>query len=201
MRVPCVAHLRDFSSVNFLTKFYAKLIDHHIAISNAIKINLLELGIPEERITLIWDAIDLDDFNLDISNSHLRDEFNINSEEKSFGLFGRIVDWKGVKEFVRASAIVLPQYPNSRAFVVRGSSDANIEYFEEVKKLSIQLGVHDKISFTGYRRDVPEMMSLMDVVVHSSITPEPFGMVLVEGMAVGKPIVATKSGGPLRYCR
>lgn len=50
--------------------------------------------------------------------------------------------------------------------------------------------------FTGFRRDVPMMMKLMDVVVHASIRPEPFGMVVIEAMAMGRPTVATVGGGP-----
>lgn len=197
LRVPCVAHLRDFEQVDFVTKFYATLIDHHVAISNAIKKNLLELDIPENQISLIWDAIDLDDFNKKPLVSCLYNEFEHKTGEKFFGIFGRVVGWKGIKEFVRASAIVFDRFPNCRAFVVGDSSDANNEYFEEVKDLACQLGIQHKVVFTGFREDISEMMGMMDIVVHASTRAEPFGMVLIEGMAAGKPIVATKAGGPI----
>lgn len=197
LQVPCVAHLRDFEEVDCVTKFYAKYIDHHIAISNEIKSNLLALDIPEEQITLVWDAIDLDDFNQNISVDTLEKEFPRVHNEKIFGVFGRVIGWKGVKEFILASAIVFEKYPNSKAFIVGDSSDSNIEYLAEVKELVVQLGIQEKVVFTGFREDIPALMKMMDIIVHSSIQPEPFGMVLIEGMAVGKPIVATKAGGPV----
>jgi glycosyltransferase involved in cell wall biosynthesis len=57
--------------------------------------------------------------------------------------------------------------------------------------------LQDKIVFTGYRQDIPALMKFMDIVVHASNSPEPFGMVVIEGMAMGKPVVATRAGGPL----
>jgi glycosyltransferase involved in cell wall biosynthesis len=57
--------------------------------------------------------------------------------------------------------------------------------------------LENKVFFTGYRRDVPALMGMMNVIVHSSIRPEPFGMVLIEGMAMKKPVVASRGGGPL----
>jgi glycosyltransferase involved in cell wall biosynthesis len=51
--------------------------------------------------------------------------------------------------------------------------------------------------FTGFRKDIPEVIQLLDVVVHASVKPEPFGRVIAEGMAMGKPVVASMNGGPL----
>ena len=59
------------------------------------------------------------------------------------------------------------------------------------------LHIEDKIIFTGFRRDVSILILALDVVVHASSTPEPFGLVVIEGMAAGKPIVATAAGGIL----
>lgn len=195
--VPCVAHLRDFENVTGVTQFYAKLIDMHIAISGAIKENLLRLAVPEEKISIIYDAIDLDDFNDQLSCEYLRHEFDIHNGTKLFGIFGRIIEWKGIKEFVRAAALVIQSLPKTKAFIIGDCSDGEKEYFAEVKELIAHYDLEQQIILAGYRKDVPAFMGLMDVVVHASIKPEPFGMVLIEAMAMGKPVVATKGGGPL----
>ncbi len=197
LSVPCVAHSRDFEKEGSLPKLYAKLIDSHIAISSDIKKNLLRLLIPEEKIFLIHDAIDFDDFNSTHSCEYLQKEFDLDKEKKLFGIFGRIIDWKGIKEFVHAAAIVIQSVPNTKAFIVGDCSDGNNNYFQGVKDLITSYGLEQSIILTGYRKDVPKFMGLMDVVVHASIKPEPFGMVLIEAMAMGKPVVATKMGGPL----
>jgi glycosyltransferase involved in cell wall biosynthesis len=195
--VPCVGHLRDFEEVDRVTKLYARWIDVHVAISGAIKENLLRLDVPNERIVVIYDAIDLQDFDDTISNDHLKQEFCVNDTERLFGIFGRIVDWKGIIEFVHAAAVVIQATPNTKAFIVGGCSDGDSNYLKVVKELIAEYDLEKKIILTGYRTDVPDLMQLMDVIVHASITPEPFGMVLIEAMAMSKPVVATKMGGPL----
>jgi glycosyltransferase involved in cell wall biosynthesis len=197
LRAPCVAHLRDFEDVSIITKSYARLINHHIAISSVIKDNLLELGVPDERISIIHDSIDLYEFNADISCDYLYDEFGIDNKTKAFGIFGRIVEWKGIREFVLAAAEVFKKVPVSHAFIVGDYTDDGEKYLKEVRILVSDLGLKEKIVFTGFRSDVSQFMKFMDVVVHASITPEPFGMVVIEGMAMAKPVIAAASGGPL----
>ncbi len=195
--VPCVAHLRDFEKVNTISSFLAKKIDFHIAISKAIRDNLLNLKVHESNITIISDAIDLNDFNDTHSYEYLRKEFGINDEEKIFGIFGRIINWKGIKEFVHAAALIIQSVPNTKALIVGDCSDGDQKYLDEVRALITHYGLEQKIILTGYRGDVPALMGLMNLVVHASIKSEPFGMVLIEAMAMGKPVVAAKMGGPL----
>ena len=195
--VPCVAHLRDFEKSSLSTRIHARLIHHHIAISSSIRDNLLELGVPGEKISIIHDAIDLDEFNDAVDTGYLEKEFFVKPEHKLFGVFGRVIGWKGIKEFVLAAAKVIEANPNARAFVIGSPSDGGEEYFNEVVELTKSLGIERNIIFTGYRKDVPALMKLMDVIVHSSITPEPFGMVVIEGMAMERPVVATRGGGPI----
>ena len=57
-------------------------------------------------------------------------------------------------------------------------------------------GLSDRIRFLGYRTDVPDLFSAMDIFVHASTKPEPFGMVILEAMAARRPVVATNIGGP-----
>lgn len=195
--VPCVAHLRDFEEVHPITRFYARLVDHHVAISGAIKDNLLQLGVPEEKISVVFDALDLQEFNTDVNSEQLFGEFALTPDTPRFGIFGRVVDWKGIKEFLLAAQQVTAQVPDARGFIVGGPSDGDAAFYQEMIELARELGLKDKVVFTGYRKDVPALMKFMDVVVHASNSPEPFGMVVIEGMAMGKPVVATRAGGPL----
>jgi glycosyltransferase involved in cell wall biosynthesis len=107
-----------------------------------------------------------------------------------------VVDWKGVREFLLATRQVMTQIPEARAFIVGGHSDGDEGFVREMRGLAVELGIADRVIFTGYRQDVPALMKLMDVVVHASTRPEPFGMVVIEGMAMEKPVVATQGGGP-----
>jgi len=197
LMVPCVAHLRDFEEVHPITRFYARMIQHHIAISTAIKDNLLQLGISENEITIVHDALDLKVFDSDLNIAHLRQQFNLCANQLCVGIFGRVVEWKGIRIFLKAARLVFDSVPDARAFVVGSRSDGNEAYYQKMIGLAKQLGIAERLVFTGYRRDVPAMMKLMDVIVHASTRPEPFGMVLIEGMAMNKPVVATRGGGPL----
>lgn len=197
LRAPCIAHLRDFEEVHFLTKFYGRLIDRHIAISKAIRENLLQLGIPSERISIVHDGIELKPLPDGDNCGGLFEEFGLTPLNPRFGIFGRVTNWKGIREFLLAAQQVIRRFPNARAFIVGSSSAESTGYMEEMKHLADQLGIKKQVVFTGYRWDVSKLMQFMDVIVHASTKPEPFGMVLIEGMALGKPVVATCGGGPL----
>jgi glycosyltransferase involved in cell wall biosynthesis len=196
LRVPCIAHLRDFERVNPVTRLYARLIDHHIAISGAIRDNLRELGVPEHKITVVHDALEIADFR-SATHDALAGEFGLAPGQLSFGIFGRIVGWKGIREFILAARDVLAEIPEARAFVVGSHSDSDGDFFRSMQQLADELGLAGRLVFTGYRRDVPDLMGMMTVIVHASIRPEPFGMVIIEGMAMRKPVIATRGGGVL----
>ncbi len=195
--VPCVCHTRGFAKANPVVRFLANMIDHHVAISSAVQENLIQLGVPEDRITLVHDAVDLKEFNTDVDFTHILKEFGLIPKQPTYGIFGRVIGWKGIREFILAAAEVSRKIPDARGFVVGDISDGDEKFFHEMQNLRSNLGLEDKIIFTGYRKDVPAIMALMNIIVHASIQPEPFGMVIIEGMAAGKPIVATRAGGPL----
>jgi glycosyltransferase involved in cell wall biosynthesis len=70
-------------------------------------------------------------------------------------------------------------------------------YMDELQALAASRGLENRVIFTGFRMDVPRLLKAMNVVVHSATRPEPFGIVVIESMASGLPIIATRGGGPL----
>ena len=111
------------------------------------------------------------------------------------GMVGRIAPWKGQDVFLRAFAQAFPD--STASAVVIGAPLFGEEDFDvEVRRLAIELGIDERVTFTGFRKDVVAELRQLDVLVHASVIPEPFGMVVVEGMAAGLVVVAGDAGGP-----
>lgn len=195
--VPCVAHARGFQRGGRLVETVVGRVDRHIAISQAIESDLLRIGAPPERISLIHDAVDTDEYAEPGDTESLRRAIGISADARVFGFVGRIVEWKGVEEFVSAAVRVLEDHPDAVALVVGDESDGYRSYYRHVQEAARRSSVRDRLKFTGYRDDVPAIMGLLDVLVHTSTEPEPFGLVLVEAMAAETPVVAANRGGPL----
>jgi glycosyltransferase involved in cell wall biosynthesis len=115
--------------------------------------------------------------------------------EFAVGIAGRLQRWKGQDVVIRAAASLCRARPHARLFVIGGTLfDLDREYAGELRRLAAELGIAERTTFTGFRDDVPDLLAGMDVVVHASLHPEPFGLALVEAMAAGTPLVATDSG-------
>lgn len=113
------------------------------------------------------------------------------------GIVGRLQEWKGQDVFLRAAAIVAESHPTAIFFVVGGAVLGwEGDYPCELHRLATELAIEHKVHFVGHQDDVYPWFDALDVVVHASFG-EPFGLVLLEAMALGKPIVATADGGPL----
>lgn len=109
------------------------------------------------------------------------------------GVFGRLAAWKGQEVAIRA----LADLPDHHLVLVGGPLFGEHAYEEHLHRVTAQLNLGSRVHFLGFRRDVAALMRAVDVVVHSSISAEPFGRVIVEGMMAGRPVVATAAGGAL----
>jgi len=109
-------------------------------------------------------------------------------------LIGRIAEWKGQHVFLRAAAALRARYPEARFWIIGAPLFGEFEYERALHTMAEQLRVTDTVSFLGFRDDVAQLMSQIDIVVHASTLGEPFGQVVIEGMAAGKPLVATDGG-------
>jgi glycosyltransferase involved in cell wall biosynthesis len=111
------------------------------------------------------------------------------------GLVGRLSPWKGQDIFIRAFAIAFAG-TDAVALIVGGALFGEDHIETGLRSLAEDLGIADQVHLLGHRDDVHDVMSGLDVVVHASTIPEPFGMVIGEAMALGVPVVAANAGGP-----
>ena len=111
------------------------------------------------------------------------------------GLVGRISPWKGQHIFIQAAALVHQRFREARFFIIGAALFGEDQYEQEIRRLPGELGIEGIVEFTGFRSDVKQAIAELDLVVHASTQGEPFGQVIIEGMAAGKPVVATDGGG------
>jgi glycosyltransferase involved in cell wall biosynthesis len=112
-----------------------------------------------------------------------------------FGMLGRIAPWKGQDLFLSAFADAFPDGPE-RAVIVGTPMFGEEDYERSLAHLIAELGLSERVELRGFREDIWPELASFDVLVHASITPEPFGQVVLEGMAAGLPVIAADEGGP-----
>lgn len=131
--------------------------------------------------------------------SRLRESLGAGDDHVSIGIVGQISRWKGQDTFIEAAAKVLEAVAYVRFAIVGECLFPENEgaYENTLHERASELGLDDTLVWAGWRDDPAGVMSALDIVVHASRLPEPFGRVIVEAMAAGKPIVASARGaGP-----
>ncbi len=198
---PVIAYQRGAEWNSRTTRRLAPRIPRYVANSEATRRDLLALGVAAERIDVVYPPVDIERLTQSADCDAQRREFDLEPRQPTFGIVGHLLEWKGQHVFLAAAARVLAAVPEARAFVVGGAPAGVAAYVRRLQALARELGIEGRVCFTGFREDVPALMRMLDVVVHASIEPEPFGRVIVEAMALGRPVVATAAGGPLEIIR
>ncbi len=198
--VPVIWHIRDRIVPEYLpgsvVKIFRRLCRwiprHSIAISQSV---LETLHLPKSftrenaRARIVYDGV-----LLPIEKQKPKIE-NVAVPPLRIGIVGRISPWKGQHIFLRAAAQVREKFPDAHFMIIGAALFAENEYEMELQKLTDQLNLRDVVQFTGFRTDVPDLIANLDILVHASTLGEPFGQVVAEGMAAGKPVIATAGGG------
>jgi glycosyltransferase involved in cell wall biosynthesis len=200
-RRPVVWHLRDiladghFSRSNrVLAVFLAnRAVRRVIANSRATAEAFVESGGKKDLVRVIWNGIDAADFapaGDDARQLHAAPGFA--EDAPIVGVFGRLAPWKGQDVVLQALAAL----PAAHGMIVGAPLFGEHDYERELRRLADALGIAHRVHFLGFRSDIPALMRASSIVVHSSIAAEPFGRTVVEGMLAGKPVVASRAGGP-----
>ncbi|MEC4686306.1 MAG: glycosyltransferase [Nitrospirota bacterium] len=172
----------------FLDSLWIRYFGRIVAVSEGVKADMLKYLVPEEKIRVIDNGIDLERFNREISAENLREEFGLNENSKVIGTIGNLGHEKAHGNLLKAAREVIEIHKSVR-FLIVGDGSLREYLMEE----AVSLGIEDKIIFAGYRKDIPELLSLMDIFVLPSIK-EGLPMVLLEAMAAKKPVIATRVG-------
>lgn len=190
-----IVHFHGVERPGFVQRLLRNHVHKYIVISDYLAEALSENGFPRERMAVIPNPYQ-ESHALSKKSSELRAQYGIEQEDKVFAIVGRIVRWKGHVEFLNAAFIILQAVPEAKALIIGDFSDGDAEYQNRIQKMIDDSGFGDRIIMTGYVKDVGSIYSIMDVCVHTSIEPEPFGLVIIEAMANGVPVIASDRGAP-----
>lgn len=191
---PCVSHIRDFEQWGWFERQLAQAVSRFIYISKAVQKHYMELGVPCTKGCVIYNGLDTLAFTNALNTIKGRQSLGITQNDLAVGIVGRLDSWKGHEIFLRAMALIREMVPKAKGIIVGDPPPNKPQYLEMLLSLRDQLGLKDCTIFSGFRMDVPVVMSALDVVVLASTSPEPFGRVLIEAMAAGKPVVAADAG-------
>ena len=185
-------HSPDSFSINGIEWWSMYEADRVIVCSNSMKNEVCNhFNLPREKVDVIPNGIDVSKYQIPVDRGAVRQRYGVGWGEKLVLCVGRLVPQKGIEYFIRAIPSIARRYPEAK-FVIVGEGWSRDILEGEARAT----GYAHKIRFTGFASDteVINLMTSADVLVVPSIY-EPFGIVALEGMATGVPVVASKVDG------
>lgn len=195
-RMHDIADRQAFSRLNLLLfRVFASLFaDRVLAVSEAVRRALVDLGVPEKKLVTVHNGVDTK-VRPSKEKEEVRRQWGLPPNAPVAGLVGRLVDWKGPDRFIAAAAEVIKEVPEARFMLVGDAVFGDRAYLDGLREMVRDLGLEDRVIFTGFRDDVLEIMGALDLLVHASLLPDPLPTVLLEAMSLGIPVVAADGGG------
>ena len=152
---------------------------------------LLAQGLPEALVTTIHNGIPLARYE-NGNRAWLREQLNLPGEARLVGIVGRFTPWKGQETFLQMALKLIREGVDAH-FVLAGRAFNEEQAFESKLK-SLAAAAPDRIHFIPFQDSIANLLSGLDVFVHASQRPEPFGRVIIEAMAARVPVVASRAG-------
>jgi glycosyltransferase involved in cell wall biosynthesis len=195
LRIPTVLHLHGpFGAESNLEARIVRSAGRCICVSQGLADMLLERGVDPSKLVVLANPSPVPKLE-DKAVTIYRQIFAGESDQPLVAHVGRLLAWKGQLEFLRAFARVAKQSPAVKALVIGDDAEGlNRSYVDQLHRFVADEGLHERVFFTGHIGDIHNLVAAVDIVVHSSTEPEPFGLVVTEAMALGKPVVAASFG-------
>ncbi|MFC1658426.1 glycosyltransferase [Candidatus Omnitrophota bacterium] len=180
---------RHVLAYRFFNRFFDKIITVSDAVRNMI---IRQQKVSPEKLVTIRNGVDIQIFIQDFDSNSIKESLGVDSGKLIVTKVAGLSPIKGIRYFLEAASELLKDNKDIHFLVVGGSRDNG--YSQKMRELVAQLGITKNITFTGARNDIPEILSISDVLVLSSLN-EGFSNTILEYMASGKPVVATSVGG------
>jgi glycosyltransferase involved in cell wall biosynthesis len=203
---PLIWHIRDYVSARPLMSRLIRANAHRctaaVANSTSVAQDLRTVCGDKLRIDRVHNGVDLRAFSPHGSVANL-DEMSAMpvapADTIKVGMLATMARWKGHQVFLQAVANASRVTP-LRAYVIGApvyQSDGSQYQIDELRRMATELGIEKIVGFTGFVDDSAAALRALDIVVHASTQPEPFGLAIAEGMACGKPVIVSAAGGAI----
>lgn len=179
-----IGHVHGFTSARWHRRQ-----SHLLAVSGAVRDDLIAQGIPGDRVTVLHNALALDEFRPTRDSLAVRKEFGADAKTPVVGTFAHLSEKKGYRELFGAMPQILKAAPTTQ-FWIMGTGGLRTE-LEATARAG---GFLQQVRFAGFRRDSADVMNAIDVLALPS-RREPCALVYVEAALSAKPIVACRAGG------
>jgi glycosyltransferase involved in cell wall biosynthesis len=200
-----IASIRDDGSVwtpaqRAVDRVACRMADCTVVNAEMIRRRLVREGWRDEQIAVIPNGVDTRRFQVRSAPTGLREELGLSPTAPLIGVLARLAPSKGLEVFIEAARLVADRFAEAR-FLIVGDEGAPNEgaptggYRQTLERHAERLGLADRVIFTGFRLDVPEVLSELAISVLPSVTGEGLPNSVLESMAAGVAVVATNSGG------
>jgi len=207
--LPVVWHVRDFINTSYLpgaavhvVRLLARMVPSYVITVSQSVMDQLHLGDrpnPRKR-GVVLDGLTVEELE---EADALRNAGNAGPAKPvdgwslpvRIGIVGRIASWKGQHILLDAAAKLLKAGHSARFLIIGAPLFGEFAYEEELRRQADALGIAPQVEFLGFRKDVPEILSGLDILVHASTSADPCPNTILEGMAHGLPVIGSNGGG------
>ncbi len=196
---PVIWHMYDILQPKlknvFVVRLYSRMVKKIVAVSNATRDALLRVGAPKSKIKRIYNCLDREKI---FENAQSDQELLVNpaGDGPKIVMSGQITPWKGQDVLLNAIPTILSTHPKAHFYFIGESHlPADKEFQAQLKEQAQAVGIEDKITWMGFRRDGLALLKQADIIVHCSVYPDPLPTVVMEGMALERLVIASDIGG------
>lgn len=194
-RIPCITHERGINpGLSRADVRAGSLLKAVICISEAVRQHLLGKGLAAAKLHVIHNGLDPARVVPMVSAAEFRSLHRIPAGAPVIAMVGNIKRWKGQEVLLRALPTLVQRFPRLVCLFVGDTAREDEAYERALRQMIASTGLEAHARFTGYCANVADALNVADVAIHASIAPEPFGRVLLEAMAMRKPVVASRGG-------
>jgi glycosyltransferase involved in cell wall biosynthesis len=196
-------HVKVEDWIRPLTRRLMRHDDALVGVSRFVSRSAVDMGYRPERIHTVLNALEVERWQPGtVDGTTVRSDLDIADDVALIAIVARVFPWKGHERLIRALAAVRQRGHKFHLLIVgdddpRATPDGGV-YSSQLRGVVAELDMTDVVTFTGFRSDVPALMSAIDVFAMPSYE-EPFGMVYLEAMALEKPVVGLRSGGVVEF--